>query len=55
MQQKRKPLQPKKTQQQTVSVSGKHEGPVEDLIEYPELSDSELEVVCGGGNLISKH
>jgi hypothetical protein len=26
----------------------------EATVKYPELSDSELEIICGGGNLIGR-
>jgi hypothetical protein len=26
----------------------------QNTIKYPELSDSELEIICGGGNLIGR-
>ncbi len=27
---------------------------IQNTVKYPELNDSELEVVCGGGNLIGR-
>ncbi len=38
-------------QTQTQSATNKQPQPP---VKYPELSDAELEVICGGGNLIGR-
>ncbi len=40
-----------KTQTQT-TINKQPQLPV--TVKYPELSDAELEVICGGGNLIGR-
>ncbi len=46
--------QSKPNQPHTQTISVKPEARAEQHVEYAELSDAELEVVCGGDNLIGR-